>query len=203
MIDHLGIHPWGAVALVSYVPDPMRSFLAKMRQLFSGSDDPQPHITILPPRTLRQPIQHASETIRGILDRFDGFDVELSNVRHFPETSFIYLDIREGNRAIREVHTALNAGNLQDVERFEFRPHLTLGGPYKPLELEKVKAQAALAWRQRDVPSRVPIRSVVCLWMPPYGNCQDWRPVWSYNLGHSRPAQPQHLPATGLTTRTY
>lgn len=204
MIDHLGVPPWGAIALVSYVPDPLQSFLAAMRQLFPGNADPQPHITFLPPRPLRQPVQGAAASIHQTLDRFDRFDVELSNVCHFPETNFIYLDIRQGNKSIRQVHSALNSGELQYSERFEFRPHLTLGGPYQECELEEVKSKAEAAWRSRQIEARVPIDSLVCLWLPPYSRWRDWRRLWSHHLGGGPPHQQhQQIAPPALTNQTF
>jgi 2'-5' RNA ligase len=203
MTDHLGVPPWGAIALVTYVPDPLRSFLGEMRQLFPGNDDPQPHITFLPPRPLRQPVQAASATIRQTLGQFDSFEVELSNVCHFPKTNFIYLDIRQGNKSIHQVHSALNSGELHDSELFEFRPHLTLGGPYEECELDEVKSKADAAWRARPVEGRVPIDSLVCLWMPPHSRWRDWRRLWSYNLGGPSQPQQHQIAATVLTSQTF
>lgn len=203
MIEHLGVPPWGAIALVTYVPDPLRSFLADLSRLLAGSDDPQPHITILPPRPLRQPVQAASAMIQAKLDRFDVFPVELSQVRHFSRTNFLYLDIGRGNNAIREVHSALNSGDLHHTERFEFRPHLTLGGPFNAGEVARAKSKAEAAWQARDIPPVVAIDSLVCLWLPPASDCGDWRRLWSYRLSEVSQPPQQGIAAAAFTTQTY
>ena len=203
MIDDLGVPPWGAIALVSYVPDPLRSVVAEIRQLLPGDDDPEPHITILPPRPLRQSVHAASTAIRATLERFEPFDVELSHVRRFPETNFIYLDIGNGNTVIRELHAALNDGGLHDAERFEFRPHLTLGGPFEIEDVADAQRTADLAWRGRRVTSWVPIENLVCLWMPPHSRWRDWRRVWSHQLAGAARNPPRQMVASALTTQTY
>ena len=203
MIEHLGVPPWGAIALVSYVPDPLRSFLADVSRLLAGNDDPQPHITILPPRPLRQPVQAASATIRATLDRFDVFPVELSKVRRFSETNFLYLDIGRGNKTIREVHSALNSGDLHHTERFEFLPHLTLGGPFDAVEVAEAKSKAEGAWEARDIPALVPIDILVCLWLGPTSNWRDWRRLWSYRLGEASHPPRQEIAAAAFTSQTY
>jgi 2'-5' RNA ligase len=120
---------WGSFALVSYVPDPLGSSLDGLRQSFPGSDPAHSHITILPPRPLHLPVERASEQATSILRKFQAFEVELEAVSTFPHTNVVYLDLSEGNRLVRELHQALNTGNLADNEQFEFHPHLTLGGP--------------------------------------------------------------------------
>lgn len=203
MIDHLGVPPWGAIALVSYVPDPLRSFLTDMSRLLPGNDDPQPHITILPPRPLREPVQTASISIRATLQRFAVFPVELSKVRHFPESNFLYLDIGYGNKSIRELHAALNSGELEHSERFEFLPHLTLGGPFEAAEVEKAKGKAEALWESRDIPAQISIDSLVCLWLPPSSDCRDWRRLWSCSLGNASEPPRQQIAETAFTTQTY
>ena len=208
MIEHLGQPPWGAIALVSYVPDPLRSFLVELSRVLPGNDDPQPHITILPPRPLRQHVQIASLAIQATLDQFRGFTVELSKVRLFPETNFLYLDIGCGNKSIRGLHFALNSGDLAHAERFEFRPHLTLGGPFDQRDIEHARSKAEAVWVAREklarnTPARVAIDDLVCLWLPPSSNWGAWQRLWSYRLGAGtrRPEQP--VAAAAFTSQTY
>lgn len=173
----------GSLALVNYVRDPLGSFLHSLRQLLPGEENPQAHITILPPRPLVLPVESASLEARQVLDGFPRFEVELSSVCLFPHTNYLYLDITDGNRTLHEMHDALNAGGLHHVERFEYRPHLTLGGPVSEAALATVQSEAERAWRASGCSPRLTIDEIVCLWLPPGGASSDWQRLWSHWLG--------------------
>lgn len=173
----------GSLALVSYIPDPLGTFLQSLRRLLPGDEDPQAHITILPPRPLKFSVDTACLEARRVLDTFSRFEVELSSVHRFPDTNYLYLDIVEGNRALHAMHTALNAGDLSHVERFEYRPHLTIGGPVSANSLESVQTEAERAWQASGCSPRLVVDEIVCLWLPPGGTSSDWRRLWSHWLG--------------------
>jgi len=174
---------WGSLALVSYIPDPLGSFLHSLRRLLPGDENPQAHITILPPRPLKLPVESASLGARKVLDGFSRFEVELASVCCFPDTSYLYLDIVEDNRTLHTMHGALNAGDLSHVERFEYRPHLTIGGPVSVNSVESVQAEAESAWRASGCSPRLVVDEIVCLWLPTGGSSSDWKRVWSHWLG--------------------
>ncbi|MGA8028853.1 MAG: 2'-5' RNA ligase family protein [Bryobacteraceae bacterium] len=182
MMDIQGTSPWGFFALVSYIPDPLGSFLHGLRRLLPGEDNPQAHITILPPRPLKLPVESVSKCARKILQRFPAFDVELSKVRCFPGTNLIYLDIGQGNALLHELHAALNTGDLNDAEELEFRPHLTLGGPVPRAKLVSVRQQAQSAWRAVHFPRTFKLDEVVFLWVSPNGPHGEWDRLWSQRL---------------------
>jgi 2'-5' RNA ligase len=190
---------WGCFALVSYIPDPLGSFLQGLREILPNTDSSEAHITLLPPRRLKLPVEIASKQARTILRRFPPFDVELSKVRRFPETKFLYLDLGEGNSVIHDLHDALNKGDLFDAEEFEFRPHLTLGGPVSPGALDSAQQQAEITWNAEHCAPRFTIEEVVCLWSSPDSAQGEWHRLWSQKL--SRAAQTSAAAAT-LTSRT-
>jgi 2'-5' RNA ligase len=174
---------WGSLALVSYIPDPLGSFLHSLRRLLPGDENPQAHITILPPRPLKLPVESASLGARKALDGFHRFEVELSSVRRFPKTSYLYLDIVEGSRTLHAMHAALNAGELSHIEKFEYRPHLTIGGPVGESSLESVQIEAESAWRASGCSPRLVVDEIVGLWLPTGGSSSDWKRIWSHWLG--------------------
>jgi 2'-5' RNA ligase len=132
---------------------------------------------------LKLPVDSASLGARKVLDGFSRFEVELSSVRCFPDTSYLYLDIVKGNCTLHAMHAALNASELSHVERFEYRPHLTIGGPVSESSLESVQAKAENAWRASGCSPRLVVDEIVCLWLPAGGPSSDWKRVWSHWLG--------------------
>jgi 2'-5' RNA ligase len=188
----------GSLALVNYIPDPLGSFLHSLRKILPGDENPQAHITILPPRPLKLPVESASVEARRVLDGFSRFEVELSSVCSFPETNYLYLDIVEGNCTLHEMHAALNAGELSYVERFEYRPHLTIGGPVGESSLELIRNEAEHAWQTSGCSPRLVVDEIVCLWLPPGAASSDWRRLWSHWLG----GQTGKSAVAGTTART-
>jgi 2'-5' RNA ligase superfamily len=173
---------WGSLALVSYIPDPLGSFLHSLRLLLPGEETPQAHLTILPPRPLRLPLEAALQRAASILDQFSGFEVTLSGVECFPGTKILYLGVSHGSAAIHELHTALNSAGLEDDEIFEFRPHLTIGGPVPEGQMKAVKLQAEAALRASKYSSAFMLEEVVGLWSRSTVPIDDWQRTWSYRL---------------------
>ena len=174
--------PWGQFALVSYVPDPLATFIHRLRGSLPGAGNPQAHVTILPPRPLRLPVDAAAEQVRNVLRNFPPFGVQLTRVSRFAETNFLYLEIGEGSGALHSMHDTLNEGDLADEETFEFRPHLTLGGPVPAERLEEAHGRAENLWSSGVCPSRFTLEDVVFLWLPPGSTQQDWERLWTHRL---------------------
>ena len=196
MVDssNMNEYPGSFFALVSYVPDPLGSFLDALRQSFPGEKYPQAHITILPPRPLRVATESASRQALAVLRNFSAFDVELTSVQRFPDTDVLYLDVSEGDRLLHQLHAALNSGVLADQERFEFRPHLTLGGPIPSEALPAEHKRAESAWESWDAPRRFTLNEVAALWGTPSGNSAEWQRLWTFNL----PAGSARQAAAGI-----
>jgi 2'-5' RNA ligase len=135
-----------------------------------------------------------------ILSQFPPFEVELSRVRQFPETKFLYLDLGEGNSVIHDLHDALNKGDLFDAEEFEFRPHLTLGGPVSSGVLDSARHQAEVTWNAEHCAARFTVQEVVCLWLSPDSGHGEWRRLWSQKLSGTA-ARSSAATAT-VTSRT-
>ena len=192
---------WGSFALVSYIPDPLGSFLHELRRSLPGEHNPQPHITILPPRPLKLPVDAASQKAQNMLLRFAAFEVELSSVRSFPETNVLYLDIAKGNRVLHDLHGTLNADVLEHKEKFEFRPHLTLGGPVESAHLPWVRRQAEAAWYSSNHPRRFTLDEVMFLWLSPDSRQCEWRGVSSHRL-RVRDSASRRAAVAGTRNRT-
>lgn len=192
---------WGDCALVSYIPEPLGSFFDELRRALPGETNPQAHITILPPRPLRSPVEIASEQALKVLADFPPFEVEFSAVGSFPHTNFLYLDVGDGNSLIRALHDALNAGDLLHAEEFDFRPHLTLGGPIPEANLISTQDQAEIAWHSASHPRRFTLDEIVFLWLSRDSLEGEWQRLWSYNLRTRSTARGKAASAT-FTNRT-
>lgn len=175
----------GSFALVSYIPEPLGSFLRSLRRELPGDENPQAHITLLPPRPLRASVDLVSREAQTVLSGFHPFTVQLSEVKVFPETNILYLDISEGNKMLHKMHEALNTGVLEHDESFDFLPHLTMSGPVPPHDIARFRAQAKQAWRKYKGATTFAVNEVVALWQPLYTSPDDWNRVWTQRLGDS------------------
>jgi len=176
---------WGSFALVAYIPDPLGAFLQSLRHDLPGQENPQVHITVLPPRPLKAPVETASHEAKLTLGGFQPFAVGLYSVKVFRETHILYLDIAEGDSALHKLHGALNSGVLSHEENFEFLPHLTISGAISFDRLGPVKAEATRAWEEYQGEKRFEVGEVVALWQPPHGSSEDWNRLWDQKLGDS------------------
>ncbi len=92
----------GSFALVSYIPEPLGSFLRSLRRELPGNENPQAHITLLPPRPLRASVDLVSQEAQAVLSGFRPFSVQLADVTVFPETNILYLEISQGNQVLHK-----------------------------------------------------------------------------------------------------
>jgi 2'-5' RNA ligase len=203
MRSHFEAPECGSIALVSYIPDPLGTLLHDLGRLLPGDRNPQPHVTILPPRPLRAAVQTASHEAQQILQKFPAFDVELTRVRHFPQTNMLYLEVGDGGPSLHGLHDALNTGNLQYVERFEFLPHLTLGGPIPAYSLSTAQQLVESIWKSMSRPARFSLNEIVCLWLSPGAAWGDWQRLWTQSLGHDKRSERDRAVRATATSRTY
>ena len=169
-------------------------FWTRFGQSIPGRKSAPVHITILPPRPLRFSIDRACNLVAELVRRLTPFVAELSEVRCFSETDFIYLDIAEGSGTLREIHQNLNSGELRYNELYEFRPHLTLGGPILQSSLHAERQRIETEWNSSACPRRILIEELVCLWMDPENARTEWTRYRSFFLrredGRGREGRP-------------
>ena len=193
---------WGSLALVSYIPDPLGSFLNGLRHTLTGEATPNAHVTILPRRPLTVPVETASEQVLKLLTGFRSFAVELSSVRRFERTNVLYVDISEGSARLHALHDALSMGDLAYNEDFEFRPHLTLGSPESSSDVEALHRFAKTAWDAAPTFRRFLLQEIVCLWLRPDGLQSEWHRLWVHNL-QTRQTTPRRPATLAATSQTY
>jgi 2'-5' RNA ligase len=173
----------GSFALVTYVPKLLGAFLQELRRDLPGEENPEAHITVLPPRPLKTSLEMVSREAQRILSNAAPFWVGLDRVNLFSETNILYLEIAEGNTSLHALHRSLNVGTLAHQEDFDFQPHLTISGPVPGKRSAAARAQAQEAWKTYAAERRFQVAEVVALVLPVNGSWKDWNRVWVQRLG--------------------
>ena len=139
-------------ALVRYVPEPLASFLDKLRAEIAPGCTLRAHLTILPPRSLEGDPEQAWQEIRESFQHLAPFIVELQQVRVFEATDVVYLSIGTGLLELMRLHQRLNQGRAGFAEPFDYTPHITLA---QEIPVDRVAAAIDLAahrWSEYNGP---------------------------------------------------
>ena len=167
-------------ALVSYVPDPLGRFLDDLRRELVPQDNPRAHVSILPPRPLMVDWLVASREVRALTDLATPFDIELLEVKVFPVTDVIYLELGSGASELRSLHNAMCQGALEFREPFSYHPHLTLAQEIAPQDVEATRATAVRRWHEYRGARRFRVERVVLV-QNTLNGC--WIDLAEYSLG--------------------
>jgi 2'-5' RNA ligase len=142
-------NPINSFALISYLPEPLGSFLDSLRCELVPRCQAKSHVTVLPPRPLATGLpESAWRDLNDSLDGFPPFRVELSSIEVFKGTNVIYLSVGAGFRELEQMHAALNQGPLQFAEPYLYHPHVTLAQELSPEQVESSVALARRRWRE-------------------------------------------------------
>ena len=133
-------------ALVIYVPDPLGRFLDDLRRKLVPGCNPHAHVSVLPPRPLAVDWQVASEQVRVCAGNWAPFDIVLGQIRIFPVTNVIYVELSEGAPEMFRIHAAMNSQALEFNEPFAYHPHITLAQEIPPAEVAAVGRRAHELW---------------------------------------------------------
>lgn len=133
-------------ALVSYIPEPLGSFLDRLRLQLVPSCHFRSHVTILPPRALACPQEDALEQLARQVELCPAFELTLGSVEIFKATSVIYLGLGNGREQIEWMHSQMNTDCLWFKERFEFHPHVTLAQEFPAETVTQRQLEAQVAW---------------------------------------------------------
>ena len=167
-------------ALVSYVPDPLGRFLDDLRRELVPHDNPRAHVSILPPRPLMVDWSVASREVRALTDLATPFDIELLEVKVFPVTDVIYLELGSGASELRSMHNAMCRGALEFREPFSYHPHLTLAQEIANQDVEATRATAVRRWHEYRGARRFRVERVVLV-QNTLNGC--WIDLAEYSLG--------------------
>lgn len=133
-------------ALVIYIPDPLGRFLDDLRTELVPGCNPHAHVSVLPPRPLAVDWQVASEQVKECAGNWTPFDIELGQIRIFPVTNVIYLELGRGAEEMFRIHAAMNSGALEFEEPFAYHPHITLAQEIPPADVTNVNRRANELW---------------------------------------------------------
>ena len=135
-------------ALVIYIPDPLGRFLDDLRTELVPTYNPHAHVSVLPPRPLAVEWDRASEQVRSLIGGWSPFEIELTDLRIFPVTQVLYLDVGAGASELRKMNTAMNTDGLQFQEPFEYHPHITLAQDVPHSEVPGLDRLARQRWSE-------------------------------------------------------
>lgn len=167
-------------ALVSYIPEPMASFLDRLRQELVPNCFLRAHTTILPPRPICSTPREAWDRLCFEATRFGPFDVELTGVEVFPVSDVIHVAIGAGAGQLRTMHDAMNVGGLKFSEFFPYHPHVTLAQNLKPDELDELIRVARQRWAEHN---HARIFRVDTLTFVQSTRWKDWIDLGEFRLG--------------------
>ncbi|MEP7365361.1 MAG: 2'-5' RNA ligase family protein [Acidobacteriota bacterium] len=148
-LPHRGAERINSYALVTYIPDPLASFLNNLREeLEAAGPAPRAHVTLLPPRPIQCPTCDAVRQVGEELAAMDAFELGLGEPELFPGTNVVYISIASGLPHLEHIHTLLNEESLGFNEPFPYHPHVTLAQGLSPSAAPRALELARLRWAQ-------------------------------------------------------
>lgn len=139
-------------ALVTYLPDPLCSFLDNLRRELAPGCAPHAHVTILPPRPLAVTPEEAVAAMRSRISDFSAFEIKAGEVLIFAGSDVVYLSIKEGRPELLQMHRALNVGPLKHEGPYPYHPHITLAQDLTPQQSIELAAVAQRRWAEYSGP---------------------------------------------------
>jgi 2'-5' RNA ligase len=150
----------GQFALVSYIPEPLASFLDELRLELTPGCDPHAHVTILPPRPIQEDLKCAVQQIANEIKSVPPFEVELGDVEVFEKSRVIYISLKRGVDEVMGLYAGLNYGCLYFSEHFPFHPHITIGQNITAEEIDSRVALAREKWASYRGPRSFTVRTL-------------------------------------------
>lgn len=143
-----GATPPNWFALVTYIPEPLSSFLDDLRRELVPAYAPRAHVTILPPRPLAVTTGTVVEKLNAEVVDLTAFEIEARSVEIFPNTAVIYIGLSAGRGELQRIHDRLNNGPLGYDEPYPYCPHITLAQDLRPEEVPHLFEKARRHWSE-------------------------------------------------------
>jgi len=132
------------VGVVLQIPEPFAILADRIRRHY----DPNfgligPHVTILPPRSVRLARLQVLQEVRRIAHITPELTLSLGPIRTFlPVMPVVFASVGRGAASLIRLHRRLGGGALRGAESFPYVPHLTLG---QGLEAGRLRRALALS----------------------------------------------------------
>lgn len=139
--------PGQLFALIGFVPGALGNYLNHMRRQLVPACPFNSHVTLLPPRVLEGSPSDLSNILRHHLEPIEPFEVGLGEVEVFPSTGVIYLGLKSGGDAMREIYKVLSQGEFAYNETYPYHPHLTLAQDFSLLGMGEMVQRADSLWK--------------------------------------------------------
>ena len=114
--------------------------------------NPHAHVSVLPPRPIRDDWRPAADEARALTEGWAPFDVELTSIQVFQRTDVIYIEIGAGAGELCDLHTAMNTSRLAFAEPYEYHPHITLAQEIPHDGVAEMTALARRRWEEYTGP---------------------------------------------------
>lgn len=148
-LPHRGAERINSFALVTYIPDPLASFLNDLREeLECTGPAPRAHVTLLPPRPIQCPTCEAVKQLGEKVANVDPFELTLGGPQLFAATNVVYISIASGLERLEAVHAMLNEATLGYDEPFPYHPHVTLAQGLPVSATRQALEVARIRWAQ-------------------------------------------------------
>jgi 2'-5' RNA ligase len=168
-------------ALVSYIPEPLASFLDALRQELVPNCFLRAHVTILPPRPISSSPEAAWETIRALAPSFAPFEVEMTDVEVFPVSDVIHVGIGRGGAEMERMHDSLSVNGLKFSEPYPYHPHVTLAQELKGDEVDELARVARTRWAESKLPHTFRVEEI---YFVQNTRRKEWLDLGESALGH-------------------
>ncbi len=172
-------------SLVTYLPDPLASFIDHLRAELVPGCSLRAHITVLPPRPLKGDPAAVSREIGARAAGFEPFQLEMDEVEIFTDTSVVYVALTRGFSKMVQLHDTLNQGLAFSDEAFPYHPHITLAQQITPEQLPAVFEHARYRWAEFAHERSFVIDRVTFVQAT---DRNSWIDLAEYRLGGHRPA---------------
>jgi 2'-5' RNA ligase len=133
-------------ALVIYIPDPLGRFLDDLRKDLVPGCNPHAHVSVLPPRPLAVEYSVAADQVHGCAASWMPFDITLGDIRIFPVTNVIYIELAKAEDEMYRMHAAMNSKALAFNEPFAYHPHITVAQELAAGDVAAVASRGKELW---------------------------------------------------------
>jgi 2'-5' RNA ligase len=167
-------------ALVIYIPDPLGRFLDDLRKDLVPGCNPHAHVSVLPPRPLSVENSVAAEQVHECAAGWTPFEIALGEIRIFPVTNVIFIELAHGADEMYRMHAAMNSAALGFNEPFVYHPHVTLAQELPECEVAAAAGRARELWAAYTGPRSFRAERIAFV-QNTLGNC--WIDLAEYSLG--------------------